>query len=262
MLGDEMKTAIRSGALLHAKHAYMPNRLGFCGPDDHGLILQHLQESNVDDRFIAILRDFEAAYPFVHLIGESNQAKPFDRKVVEAYWIGNSLLSRVPTASFYNFALKDLRKKNREDIHQLFLRLRDQAIPHHTFYVLGSALEILSSDHHTTGPNSEKISDIIDNCRISLARVLERRDRELVVQRQRVRIERGKLRVGQPQVNTISYDPSIPPFGEIAPGQRVSVHWNHACEVLSGSQAKNLRKFTERDLESVNRFLTAMNHQI
>src|SRR5271166_5350756 len=170
-----------SGILIHARHAFMPNKLGYCGPDDRGKILQSLQDSTVDEKLMSTLKNFEAAYPFVKLIGKSTGRDPFDYRVAEAYWIGNELLNQVPPDQFYKFALTDLHKKNRKEIRDLFLSLQNRALPHHTFYVLNSAMSVLSDHHHTSGSGPEALAETMDNCRISWGTVVKVEVDKLVV---------------------------------------------------------------------------------
>ncbi len=248
-----------SGALLHAKHAFMPNKLGYCGPDDRGMILYHLQESSVDEKLISTLKNFEAAYPFIHLIGKSNGKDPFDRKVTEAYWIGNKLLGNVAPEEFYNFTINELRKKNGKEIRSLFLNLRDRAIPHHTFYVIGTTMSVISDSHHTSSPDPRKISETMDNCRISWGQVMNVEKDHLWVRYRPLRLTNGKISLA-PKVTKkkIGYDPTVPPFGDIARGDCVSMHWNFACEILSEAQLRNIYTYTQRDVHSANVFLRAM----
>jgi hypothetical protein len=246
-----------SGALFHAKHAFMPNKLGYCGPDDRGMILERLRESSVDDRLVSTLENFEAAYPFIRLIGKSNQRDPFDRKVTDAYWIGNKLLGKVSPKAFYNFALEDLRKKNGEEIRSLFRTLRDKAIPHHTFYVISTTMSIISDFHHTSAANPNKLSETMDNCRISWGRVNKiERDRLKVLYRP-LRIEDGVLSLGPMRTKAIEYDRSVSPFNKITGGDYVSIHWNFACEILSETQLRNIQIYTEKDIQAANIFLEA-----
>ncbi|MDG6907026.1 MAG: hypothetical protein JRN20_14735 [Nitrososphaerota archaeon] len=251
------------GALLHAKHAFMPNKLGYCGPDDRGAILRHLQESSIDDNLVATLKNFEAAYPFIHLIGKSNGLQPFDRKVTEAYWIGNELLGNVAPEEFYNFSLRDLKKKNSTEIKNLFLNLRDRAMPHHTFYVISTAISVISDFHHSSNRDPTKISEVMDNCRISWGEVLNVEKDSLLVKYRPLQLVDGLVALTKKSVKKkVKYDQTVPPFENVSPGDFVSIHWNFACEVLSEAQVDNIRKYTQRDASSTNFFLDKMKRSI
>jgi hypothetical protein len=247
-----------AGTLFHAKHAFMPNKLGYCGPDDRGMILRCLQESSINEKLISTLKNFEAAYPFIHLIGKSNDREPFDRKVTDAYWIGNDLLENVATEEFYNFTLNELKKKNGEEIRSLFLNLRDKAIPHHTFYVISTTMNVISDFHHTSSPDPKKISETMDNCRISCGKVLKVEGDRLRVRHRPLQIVDAKLSLGPEKTKKIEYNQNVPPFGRIAPGDYVSIHWNFACDILSKTQVQNINAYTRSGIESANLFLRAM----
>jgi hypothetical protein len=248
-----------SGALLHAKHSFMPNKLGYCGPDDRGIIQRHLQESSVDEKFVSILKNFEAAYPFIRLIGTSNQRDPFDHKVAEAYWIGNKLLNNVATKDYYNFTLSELRKKNTEEIKTLFLKLRDLALPHHIFYVISTALNVVSDHHHTASMDPGKVSETMDNCMISWGKVVKVEKDNLLVNYNPLRMDdEGKIFLDGEVTKKVSYDPTIPQFDRVSRGDCVSLHWNYACEILSKSQMRNIRAYTMNDIDSANAFLKSM----
>jgi hypothetical protein len=249
------------GALFHARHAFMPNKLGYCGPDDRGIIKARLQGSSVDERFLSILKNFEAAYPFIHLIGKSNQKDPFDPRVTEAYWIGNRLLNKVATEDYYKFTLNDLKKKNGKEIRALFLNLRDRALPHHTFYVISTALNIISDSHHSsTVPG--KIAETMDSCMISWGKVEKVEKEKLQVSHRPLRIADGKLCLDGAATKKVEYDPTVPPFDKVRPGDHVSIHWNYACAILSKNQVKNIITFTEHDIKSANVFLQAMKRTL
>lgn len=252
-----------SGALFHARHAFMPNQLGYCGPDDSGMILRYLQESSVDEKLISTLKNFEAAYPFIHLIGKSNRREPFDQKVTEAYWIGNKLLNNVAPEEFYKFTINQLKKKNSKEIRNLFLNLRDRAMPHHTFYVISTATSVISDSHHTSSPDPRKISETMDSCRISWGKVLKVEKDHLWVRYKPLCLVDGRTFLASDVVKrNVRYDPTVPPFGNIAAGDYVSMHWNYACEILSEVQVRNINAYTQKDVTSANVFLDAIKRTI
>jgi len=236
----------------------MPNKLGYCGPDDRGKILQCLQESVVDGKLISTLKNFEAAYPFIKLIGKSTGREPFDYRVAEAYWIGNELLNRVPPDQFYKFALNDLGKKNHAEIKNLFLSLQHRALPHHTFYVLNTAMSVLSDHHHAAGAGPEKLAETIDNCRISWGRVVKVQKDRLVVKYRPFGVRDGKIKFKPYALKKVEYDQELPPFDKILPGTPVSMHWNFACDVLTETQLRNIEAYTKGDVNSTNLYLDAV----
>ena len=250
------------GELLHAKHALQPNSLGYCGPDENGKILEHLRSSTVSDELTSTLTRFEAAYPFVRMIAKATGRNPFDKEVTEAYWIGNSLLDQVQPSDFFDFAHKDLvssRSKvgknggmSKEETKLLFREFGAIAKPHHTLYVLG-----MYARSNIKTANQGKLLELMDSCRVSWGRVLEVKQKTLVVGRRPLAFQDDSLRLATPQRKEVHYDSEIDPFSSIKRGDWVSLHWNFASEKLTPRQLGNLRSYTALDIEATNRLVAS-----
>ena len=248
----------RSGELLHTKHAFPPNTLGYCGPDVRGKISEYLHGSSDGESLLSILTKFEAAYPFVKMIAKSTGRNPFDYEVTEAYWIGNSLLDLVEPQNFFEFSYGDLTKSRqmaskrdgirKAEVKSLFKRVGEIARPHHTFYVLG----MYARSSEISG-KSEKLLELMDSCRISWGKVIEVKRDTLVVERPPLMLAAEGLRLGQAKKQVIRYDPEIPPFSSLRSGDTVSIHWNFASEKLKPSQTRNLKRYTALDILAANK---------
>jgi Family of unknown function (DUF6390) len=248
-----------SGELLHAKHAFPPNNLGYCGPDLRGKIEEYLHGSSSGEKLLPYLSKFEAAYPFVKLIARSTGMSPFDRKVTEAYWLGNSLLNQVDVAEFYQFAEDELvssrkmvGKKDsmkREERKRLFRDLGSLAKPHHTFYVLNMYAK--ASENTST---KEKLIELMDCCRISWGKVIAVREKILEVERPALSANGNddQLALKAPKRMEVGYDPEIRPFDSIGKEDWVSIHWNFASDKLNSIQLRNLMKYTALDIVATN----------
>ncbi len=244
------------GLLLHAKHAYMPNSLGYCGPDDRGRILQHLEDSRGGEDLVKTLKGFEAAYPFLRLIARSTGKGVFDYSVPEAYWIGNSLLDRVPTPEFYRFSHHDLVGKDPAEVKRIFKTTGASARPHHSFYVMSTYATSSVAD----GPNlsvdgRKKVQGMIDSCRISWGEVKEVHGKKLKVEYRPIEVEDGKLRLSKPAVKRVDFNPEVRSFAGVKPGDWVTLHWDYACEVITPRQLRNIARFTDMDIRSTNEIL-------
>ena len=92
-------SAAVAGPILFARYAFGPNRLGYCGPDDSAELFA---EATVGGDLRALRHNaeqFEGAWPYLQLIAKANGvADPLDARVVEAYWLGNSMLENVTPA--------------------------------------------------------------------------------------------------------------------------------------------------------------------
>ncbi len=234
----------------------MPNNLGYCGPDDRGKILQAIHESVVDERLLGVLKNFEAAYPFIHLIGKSTARDPFDYDVTEAYWIGNKLLHNVSPTEFYEFTHRGLQTKMpKDESRKIFSELNSQAIPHHSFYVLSiwSRSERALNHPEMDSSTSRSLEQLMDNCRISWGKVIEAKGTTLKVRCNPLKISDGKLALSTSVTKKVQYDPQVPSFRSLKAGDNVSIHWNFACEVLTPEQLTNIKKYTLSDVRAANR---------
>lgn len=248
------------GALLHAKHAYMPNSLGYCGPDDRGSILEHLHDSSVTPGLLKQLRAFEAAYPFIELIGRAAGRDAFEYPVPEAYWIGNELLDQVQSKDFYSFTHSRLPGRDPAEVRRVFRSAGATARPHHTFHVMSTyATSSVADGPSLTTEGNRKIQELVDNCRISWGRVKRVGKGTLVVEGRPMKLVDGVFSLDEPVSKTVKFDRGVPPFGAVKPGDWVTVHWNFACDVIKPVQVRNAEKFTMADIATMNRILRALH---
>lgn len=251
-----------TGQLLHTKHAFPPNNLGYCGPDVRGKIQDYLHHHSDSEELRSLLTKFEAAYPFVRMIAKSTGRMPLDYEVAEAYWLGNALLDEVQPADFFEFTYQELASSRRTadkkdglgkpEAKWLFQKLGPTAKPHHTFYVLG----MYSRSSEKVGGAEAKLLELMDSCRISWGRVLEVKRDSLVVDRPPLILGDGKLSLGPVTKKKVGFDPEIPPFSSVQKGDWVSLHWNFASEKLQRYQLENLRRYTALDIEAANKLVT------
>jgi len=250
------------GILLHAKHAFMPNSLGFCGPDDRGVILHHLEASRGGEDLTSMLKEFEAAYPFLRLIARTTGRNAFDYAVPEAYWIGNGLLDKVPVPDFHSFSHGELSGRDTKEVTRVFKTVGVAARPHHTFYVMNTyASSSVPDGANISNMNAKKIGQMIDSCRISWAVVKEVGKKKLMVKYRPVVLEAGHLVLSSPKLKSVTYNPEVTPFESVKRGDHVSMHWDYACEVLNGRQLANIRNYTALDIDATNVLLDATEEQ-
>ena len=234
----------------------MPNSLGYCGPDDRGTILHHLETGKGGEELVSTLKEFEAAYPFLRLIARTTGREVFDYSVPEAYWIGNGLLERVPVPDFYRFSHRELKGRKPAEVRRVFKELGGRAVPHHSFHVMTTyASSSLADGPSVSNTASDRIAQLIDDCRISWGRVLEVRPKTLRVGYTPVKLDGGKLAMGKPATKTVNYNREVTPFGRVKAGDAVSLHWGYACEVLTPGQLRNLKRYTSLDMELTNGLL-------
>ncbi len=249
-LGSVVGSGPASGPVLFARYAYGPNRYGYCGPDD----ADELIEAGVagQDRVLRELAGkFEGAYPYLALIAESNGlADPLDRRVVEAYWLGNSLLTGVPAEALGASLDGRFRPRLRAaDWRWLATKPLRGARPVHAFHVL----DVFPRVGLIRGGQIDGILEVIDSCRIRWGRVLERIGDQLVVSATRLRLVDGRLTRTEPGIERVQAWRDATGFIDVPdPGDVVSIHWSWACDRLDARQLMNLMTWTDRQLAIAN----------
>ena len=229
-----------SGAKIAIKYGYVPCRMGLCGPEEgrnKKIIDRYLKGERGAEKYIKkIIREFRGAYPYYRLIASSNKiSDPLDRRVVEAYWSGNSLLEKVRFSDYARMMEKEflpLGKMPREKIE----KLPEFAIPFHSFHVLfiGSV----------TGKFQETPKGL-DLCRVSWGQVRKVGKKRIAVLRQPLKFGK-KVNLGIQKIEKINWNRDILP--EIKVGEWVSLHWGTAIEKLDNNKLKNIKKYTHKIL--------------
>lgn len=239
------------GALLFGRYAFPPNQLGYCGPPDHQALLDYVAHDSPDRGLVELERRFEGAYPYLQLIATANGIRdPFDERVVEAYWVGNSLLNKVRPGGFRD-SLKGRfgPRMDSRSFHWLTTKVAQGARPHHNFHVFDVYVRAgLMLDERAT-----IALDLMDSCRISWGTVSAIEGDQLVVERPLLALLGGKLALTEPKSARVTRQQSGQGFvGGARVGDTVSIHWNWACDVLSASALERLQRATRRCLEFSN----------
>lgn len=240
-----------NGALLFGRYAFPPNRLGYCGPDDHPALFQYVTQGTTDQGLLDLERRFDGAYPYLRLIAQANGiADPFDRRVVEAYWIGNEYLERVSASPFYASLGERFRPRmDARSFSWLTSKLEQGAHPHHNFHVF----EVYLRAGLTRDARAVIGLERMDSCRISWGQVAEVDGAELVVERPALVLKEGKLALTEPQVMRVTRQIDGRGFADGAqPSDYVSIHWNWVCEVLNPTALRRLTRNTLRYLSLAN----------
>jgi len=243
-------TAAVSGPILFARYAYPPNRLGLCGPDDApALIGSALDGAAREVRSLAL--GFEGAYPYLRLIADENGiADPLDRRVVEAYWLGNELTRRVGARALHrNVDDRFRRRMDRGAWRWLEAAVGGGAWPVHAFHVL----EVYPRIGLMRGGDHGPIVEAMDACRIRWGRVLALNGDRLEVEARALGLEDGRLVLSAPRVEAVrGWVGAGGLLGGVAAGDLVSLHWGWACDRLTAAQALALAGWTRQALAAAN----------
>ena len=239
------------GPLLFARYAYPPNALGYCGPPDPDELRGAAGEADLG-ALGALARGFDGAWPYLELIAGCNRiADPLDSRVVEAYWVGNRLLDRVPAAALAA-SLDDRFARRVGPARAPMAEAAAGGVAHHSFHVFAVYpwLGLLRAGA------SEAPLRVLDRCRIRWGRV-EAVDGDVVTVRSPgLAFDGHRLVSGPARVETARNGIGPGAGGRPAPGDAVSLHWDWVCERLSPAALHRLRLCTARNLAAVNRLAT------
>jgi len=260
-----------SGPVLFARYAFGPNRLGLCGPEDWRALLElgvaglsagaadsaarrpssARARSDIDSGLRELASGFEGAFPYLQLIAEANGlADALDPRVVDAYWIGNSLTDHVDPGLMTRSMEERFRSKLTTDAWRwLEPKPAAGARPTHAFHVFDVFPRVgLMSTGRLDGALR-----VMDSCRIRWGTVTEVAGDRLVVGSVPLEMRGGRLVLGEPRIESVRRWLDGAGFvQEVAVGDTVSLHWDWACEVLSPSRLGALRTRTRRQLELTN----------
>lgn len=253
------------GPLLFARFAFRPNELGYCGGDDARSLFEHVREGVVDGDVLRLDREFEGAWPYLQLIAASNGiADPLAREVVEAYWLGNRLLERVPPGSFIeNLEMRFRGRSDRNEWKWLRGHPGLGARAHHSFHVLS----VLPRTGLLRGGHVADVLGAMQNCTIRPAQVAAVDGGDLIVRARPFELIDGRLVIGDPRVELARRwleEPESPVAAgdeargspmrgagfvdDVVPGEWVALHWGWACSILEPRQRVRLEAVTAANL--------------
>ena len=237
-----------SGLLVFIRYAFMPNHLGYCGGNDNDVLFEHAVTGQADAALAPLLVKFTGAFPYLRTIATANGiADPFDRRVVEAYWLGNELLERVDATALYRSLEERFGRQLTGKLRQEVLRKPPQgARPHHLFHVLDVYRRL----------EAEVGMTAMDSCRVSWGQVRAVEGAALVVDRQPLALVQGRLELG----------PAVPERAlrtldghgftdDVSMGDWISIHWGWACEVLDARRLANVRRWSDYHVRLANQTL-------
>ena len=234
------------GIIRCARYGFMPNHLTFCGPDKNKDLFHYCHSQNVDQGLKNILEEFQTLYPYLKFIAKQNMIKdPFDKDVIEAYWIGNHLLENISKSKLHDYLIDDLNVKKKftlQSMNKLKNKIGSGAKANHNFHVLSIWKNINEID-------SMQTLSSMDLCRISWGKVKKVNKSSLEVKYNPL-VFNDRLSLGEPISYKVNY--KIDNKGFILNpkvGDWVSMHWGFVCEILSNLQVANLKKYT---LESIS----------
>jgi hypothetical protein len=239
------------GVALCARFSIATNRLAYCGPSDaEPALYQAVVTGRGSDRAREALARFEALMPYLEAIGSANGRDPFDREVVEAYWLGNPLLEAVDRPRFLRLLEALTRRGLPPSVaRRLAAHLPPVPVAHHAFHVAYVGVGAVTGHVPTTVPN-------IESCRPAWADVVAVRPAELDLVGPSVRAAGPRLELTGAVRRTVRYDAKA--LADVRVGSRVAVHWSWPALVLAEPELGELERWTRRSFAVANEALPAL----
>jgi len=259
-----MKTSqddsINKGLVLAAKYALPPNTKGYCGGCEYtrkyaDFFNGKLQINELETE----LKKFKAHYAYLKLTARENDLEPFDLDVVRAFWIGNELLENVSYEALQKFIKEELflsQPQEKKRAEMLAYELPKGIVPHHSFNSL-----YINFVSEAVGRTIENY----DACCINIGRVKGQEEKTGKVRVTRTSIVESKdtkteQKIRQKfEVKNIEDQVSLEKDGfefiekRFQQGDLVSIHWGMIIEKISEEDAKNITKYTEKNVEAIRR---------
>ena len=228
------------GLRLASLYSFMPHRLKFNNESDK-IFYDYAQGKGSKEEVKKTLKNSSSFFLYLSLIAKQNKKNVFDKDVIEAYWIGNSLLDNINEKHIKDMIINEFTKigLKRDIALNLAVNVPKKAVPHHSFHVIHA---------RTLGKTIPSLKNI-DNCRISWGKVEGIINNRLFVSYKPL-VTKNKIYFGDIIKKEITYDPKIlnPKKDDF-----VSFHWNFALQKLTQEQLNNLKKYTEINVRAMNR---------
>jgi hypothetical protein len=241
-----------NGLSFCARYAFPPNSLSLCGPENKKSELKYYSSNLYTDNGLSeILSHFSTLFPYLKLIaGENNIKDPFDKRVVEAYWIGNILLNKIQSSELANHFAEGLdlkRMLNKKKFNNLNSLITLGFLPHHSSHVLN----VYIRTGHIHIPH---VIETIDACIINCGNVFRKSKNSLFIKTQKIEINHGKLVFKKNIIRElIPANNKDKIFNKIKPGDLISYHWGTICDKLTQNQFRNLSYYTQLSLDLANK---------
>lgn len=238
-----------NGPQTFIRYAYPPNHLGYCGPGDAGALIEYGQAGLTDPGLHQLINAFDGAYPYLELIAHSaGIADPLDSRVVEAYWLGNGLLSSVKMPSLGSSMDDRFRSRTGRNWDHVAEAVWAGGLAHHSFHVFA----VYPWAGLLRGGRIEEPLAVLEGCTIRWGRVCQPEAGAVTVDIAPLEWSGGGLALGAEHEEQVVASP----FQSVETGDWVSVHWNRICARLSEDQVRNLRAITRFHLRLVNQELS------
>jgi len=234
--GSELRALARA-----CRYSFIPNELGYCGAQDFSELfisfIRGPKEESVPEIKKA-LRTFIGEHSYIELIAEHHGIDEFCGEAIEAYWTGSPLLEGIPLEKvglLFNTKFLSLPESIR---NKKISSLPEQPLIHHSFHVLFT--EFLT-------PKLPAIVQNLDKCIVGWGKVISNAGEEIELKGVELAAANGEL-VLREKIKKAKNPFSLNP----EPGSFITVHWDNAIEEIGEAWLKQLKKYTQKNLELAN----------
>jgi hypothetical protein len=192
---------------------------------------------------------FNGAWPYLQLIaGCVGIEDPLDPRVVEAYWIGNTLLDKIDRSAFLGQIDDRFRKRSWRD-HELVVAAAVIGHPHHSFHVFCAYpwIGLLRAG------KVEPALRVLDRCRIRWGTVTAIEGERVRVESQPLVWNESMLSLGEPVEEDVAASSDVDVATAMVVGDTVSLHWDFICDRLAAPRLARLQREHAHHLAIVNR---------
>ncbi|MEI7604101.1 MAG: DUF6390 family protein [bacterium] len=235
-----------SGLKLCAYFAGKPNAMHYCGTDS---AINSISDCIVSGNCSSLREEyshFKALYAYLKLYGEKFGLDYFDKKIIEAYWIGNELLEQFDRNDFFtlldnlesNGAPKLFIYEQREKFEKVNVRF----IPHHAFNVTFIGVG------NVTGSVEYNIENI-NNCLIRYGNISNIDDDKVTVNTYKYQIENTIL-IRKNCEEELGLNKTFFPYVKI--GDSVAFHWKDLCNILNDDEKSRLDEYETTIMNDLN----------
>jgi hypothetical protein len=230
---------------LESRFSMPPNSLGYCGRDTAKDAFRTCLLTGNCDPVAKEITHFIVLHPYLKTIAEVTGLKFTDYKVIESYWIGNELMNQFKP-EHYDILIKNLAKQGVPDwlIDEIKDKKPKKFVPVHLFNIL----------HVGVGRASGAVefnTDSVNHCMIRWGKVthLDTTSHKLTVNLTSLNSHTPPYKFVTAS-QTYSYEPEL--LKDMKLGSTVAVHWHQVIKVLTPTETKNLKHWTQQLLNSLS----------
>lgn len=235
---------------LAASYSLMPNMLKYCGENDfYGIFRRYLSNKSNPIAAAALsdsLKKFKGHYAYLKTIAQANRKRPFDKEVVNAFWIGNNLLHNVSKERIKQLILNDLclAGMGKQRAANKARGLPNGIMLHHSFN---------SIYLNFVGNKVPRTVNNYDKCRIGWGKVIKVNADSVVLLYWPLALAKDKYIINKPVKRRFRIRVGdITLVKDLKEGDYASTHWGLVVQKLSKKELNQLKMHTISNLFAIN----------